>query len=246
MYLSNELNKLRTNYNSEQKRVELKAKERDRNYSLYAEENKKKIIQDLSQETRAEYKRELSNLLNTVTERKKHTTGKIQAVKFPNLSDKEINRKIIGEQQITQAQIFLSSPKKSEQIISSINEALEMGRNEYAFTVINSILSAGNNVIIEPAQKKIIEQVKNIYDNSEVKKTIEPIEKELNEIELSKSVINDFNNQLESGNDFVIIPELWKEMSNEDRDESNMKMQTRGNLTDMIHLKSKISEVMNS
>ena len=35
-------------------------------------------------------------------------------------------------------------------------------------------------------------------------------------------------------------------MSNEDRDESNMKMQTRGNLTDMIHLKSKISEVMNS
>ena len=65
--------------------------------------------------------------------------------KHPLTTHEDPQQQVIGEMQLTQALIFLSTPKKSEQIISSIDEALEMGRDEYAWAVIDGLLRGSND-----------------------------------------------------------------------------------------------------
>ena len=211
------LNSLRINYNTEQETVEWKAGNEDKKFNLFSEENKKQIKDKLKQDTRAEFKSKLPAFMETVKAEKKNTIGKMQTVKFPNLTSKDDIKRLIGEQQLTQALIFNSTPKSPDEKTGAINEALSMGRNEFALTLIAPILNIKPEDIKEPEQRILREKVKNIYDNSDLKKTIEPIEKELSEIELTENAGKDFEEQLELGKDAIVLADLWGVMDNKER-----------------------------
>ena len=219
MSLLNKINELRAAYNADQKNVVSRIKANDQYFKLYAENVKGEHIQTYLLNTRNEYKNKLSDLLNDAKKEYKNVFGKVQSIKFPNLMDSDLNKKNIGESQATQAQVFLNTPKKGNQIIGAINKALTMERYDFAFTIIDSLLDVDHGVIMEPAQRNLMENVQKIYDESDIKPKVDVAKKELVEAELSEKLINDFANQIHYGNDFVALPELAKQMNPEERQE---------------------------
>jgi hypothetical protein len=219
MSVSEKLKNLVNEYNAEQSTVEWKAENKPENkgYRLFSKENQKKITDKLLNDTRIEFKNKLPGFMETVKTEKKNTIGKIQAGKYQNLTSKDDTKRLIGEQQLTQALIFNSTPKSLDEKTGAIKEALSMGRNEFALSLIVPILNIKPEDIKEPEQRILREQVKTIFDNSEIKKNLEPIEKELSEIELTERAGKDFEEQLNTGKDAIVLADLWGVMDNKER-----------------------------
>jgi len=249
MYLSSEVNQLRKNYSNAQKTKEYLVRNSIGSmWNLLTPEGKAQKLNEKSKELIKEFREKLPEIKNKIAGEKKNVSRKINSIKFPNLSSEDSNLRLIAENQITQAQIFLSSRKASYQITDAIKSALDTNRVDFAFTIIDSILNTRQEAVNEPLTQKtkeLIQEVKNIYDTFEKKKEIERIEQEIEDVAILERVVSSFDSQLEQGKEKIMLIDLVPLMEEHERMELLEQVSEIGGV-EAVATKRRISEILQS
>ncbi len=143
---------------------------------------------------RTDLKKEYLSLIETIkSDLRTAESGsqkQIAKVKFPySISDND-NKKIAGELQQNNANLFLMSNPKTEQLLSAIRKALSTDRLDYAFTLIESMKGklTGDNTQESQYILKQIEEIESSIDMSRVKE----YEKDLSALPGVKETVTSF------------------------------------------------------
>ena len=119
------------------------------------------------------------------------TQKEIAKVKFPfSISDND-NKKIAGELQQNNANLFLMSNPKTEQVLSAIRTAIATDRTDYAFMLIESVKSKVQGDLTEE-NKETMKQLEEIVSGIDSNGKIKEYEKDLSAVPGLKETVSSF------------------------------------------------------
>ena len=172
----------------------------------------------------------------------------IGRVRFPGLTSKDPSERAIAETQINSALLFLSTPHSSDAIASALRDAMDLNRKDFAFTLIDNVLAGipkefGQDKPSE-AQQALLNEIADIERSFDGKAKLDELQAELKTLPALQTIADDFQRQVEAGSQAVILPELFPVLSEEERNGMMQDLEARGNLTDRVHFKRRISEAM--
>jgi len=112
------------------------------NDSEHTESWKADQKQRKQEELKNEYAGKLVDIQNRLLKASSETTLKLGSIKFPLASSSLPENRIVGESQLNTANLFLMREHSHESILSSIRQALTIGRVDYAFALIDGAREA--------------------------------------------------------------------------------------------------------
>jgi hypothetical protein len=206
MSLQNELLELKTRYNFQQALIEADLKREDGFFQSYNESTQLKKKKEKFDKNLEAHKEKFSSFADKIKREKSDTLNKILSLKFPNISSKDSNQKLIGEQQLTQAQLFLNSPHSTNQIISTIKNAFDSNRLEYGFSVFDAVLDAipdSKTTQLTDDQKNLKDALQKVYEGFKGYSEIESAKKDIAEIESIRKTTGILIDQLNEGRNYI-------------------------------------------
>jgi hypothetical protein len=191
-YFRSTLVELKNMYNVHQVQIVSALRSKyDPHWLSYQQDKKDQLILDESAKTRDTDKKEFVNLRNNILSEKSDAKNKIQSLKFPNISSKDANQKLIGEQWKTQAQIYLLSQHSPDQLINEIRNAFDSSRIDYG----NSILESVKSSLPDPKIEVLSADQERL---SSALETIQQLQQELKDIAPAEEIASDLIEQIES------------------------------------------------
>ena len=194
------------------------------------------------------FKPKLADLKGWIASEQKQVRLDIGRVRFPGLTSKDPSERAIAESQINSALLFLSTPHSAEAIASALRDAIDLNRNDFAFTLIDNVKAGipkefGQDKPSE-AQQALLNEIAEIEKSFEGKAKLDEAQAELGKLPALQTMADDFQRQVEAGSQAVILPELFPSLSEEERNGMMQDIEARGNITEHVHFKQRIHRAM--
>ena len=218
-------------------------------YSFYLPEVRATMIQTERQRSQTENKARIAEVQQKIVSDRARAVRAIAEKKQPNLSSSSAAERAIGEQQVNNALLFLSTSPLAERIVSEIKGALTIGRTDYASSLMDNALNdirrdVTGKVIPTEAQKWLEVELVAIQEAMPDRAAIEQGKSELQGLEQAQAIASDFEAQEGQGVEFVLIPELFPLLTDEERQDAEQHV-NGGSLVQTIALRRRIHEQMN-
>jgi hypothetical protein len=218
-------------------------------WQAWKPEEQEKAIQKKRSEHVPEMKKKLAHIQHEITSETKDARAGIDKLKYPLRSSKDIAQVAIGAQQKTNALLFLNSSPPVERIASEIRNAFDSGEFDYGFSLQENCLNdIGKNGMgeLNPTgpQKWLQAELNSIYDTFAGKAKIEEQQGELQRYAAAELIAADFAEQETAGAASLVSPELFPYLSEQERSEAMQQMEVRGNITNIVYFKRRVSEAM--
>jgi hypothetical protein len=235
-------------YNSAQANIPSKLKQEKREFTLYSPEAQAAAILEARTRVRTETKVQLEALSKEILEEKKSLPLSIGKEKFPNLLSKELQHRAIGESQILSARLFLASNPAPLPLVAEIRNAFSLGRTDYAWTLIDSVRTTlpKNGELPAPTdqQKWLEAELLTLANEFEGSAKLAELEKEAETLKTVADMIGEFQQQIDRGAEYVILPGLFPDMSVEERTTAMQHIDGIGSTVEMVSLKRRVAEAM--
>ncbi|MFH0990271.1 MAG: hypothetical protein V1799_09700 [bacterium] len=241
------LAELRNSFNREMQGIPARLSKENRNFQNYTADYQSEEIKKAKSSTVEAYKSKVNSLATNILNEKKNLLRNSQKVKYPNLTNGDTTLQAMGEAQVNSALLFLSTPHTSEAITKAIQNAFDLGRNDFAFTLIENILSnIPRDISGQPkpseTQKGLIAGINEIVNSFKGNEKLEEIQSKVAGIEKILVMIDEFKTEVDSGVEYIRIAGLAPYLSESERAE--MLSHTGKNLTQEISFKVRASEAM--
>ncbi|MGD0589873.1 MAG: hypothetical protein ABSA44_03625 [Bacteroidota bacterium] len=154
---------------NEKKQALQKSFSNDTEHSESWKQEQKKLKKD---KLREEYASNIIDIQNKLLKAENETIQKIGKLKYPASSSISDALKTSGEMQINTAQLFLNRFHSQESIISSIKNALTLGRIDYGFALLEGAretIKPESTGVLSPQNKEFLQSLDSIttaFDSS--------------------------------------------------------------------------------
>jgi hypothetical protein len=204
-----------------------------------------KEVQALKAKERGNTQERLDSVQKDITSEKRAVPRTIGKVKFPFVTSEGVHEKAIGENQLTSARILLASKPDAQTLGEEIRQGLALGRTDFAWSLIDHALSriqkAG--LALSDEERALKEGLAEILGGIEGTAKIAELETEAKAIQAVERAASDFQAQLSTGAEYIILPDLWPLLTEEERAKA-LEIQGGRNITDLVTMKQRIAEVM--
>lgn len=255
-YLRSSIKDLYLAYRLQQQELSEKIKRDEARVRQYAPEYQALKRQEADAETQklrtqilGTFKPKLADLRGNIASDRKQVRLDIGRVRFPGLTSKEPSERAIAESQINSALLFLSTAHSAEAIASAIRDAMDLNRNDFAFTLIDNVRAgipkdiSGQDKPSE-AQSVLLSEIKDIENAFEGKAKLDELQAELKKLPALQTMADDFQRQVEGGSQTVILPELFPVLSEQERNGMMLDLEARRNIAEQVHFKRRMNKAM--
>ena len=245
-YLRSSIKDLYTAYSKRQKNIEATM---PNGFRLYNAEVQASMIDTERKKIQTEFKGKAVELQKKIASERKQVRLDIGRVRFPGLTSKDPGERAIAETQINSALLFLSTPHSSEAIASALRDAIDLKRNDFAFTLIDNVLAgipkdiSGQDKPSE-AQKVLLNEIADIENSFNGKAKLDELQAELKGMPILETIANEFKAQIDAGEQAIALPELFPDLNDNERNEMIRNVDARGNVAGSVNFKRRVSESM--